>query len=63
MHMACSGWVESIGVANKNAVFVMLVGLAKPFEAYLRQNFDDLYGFVVFTSAQMPKCPDLAILW
>jgi hypothetical protein len=26
-------WVESIGVANKNAVFAMLVGLAKRFEA------------------------------
>ena len=33
IHMACSGWVESIGVANKDAVFAMLVGLAKPFEA------------------------------
>ena len=26
-------WVVSIGVANKNAVFAMLVGLAKRFEA------------------------------
>ena len=26
-------WVESIGVANKDAVFAMLVGLAKQFEA------------------------------
>jgi hypothetical protein len=26
-------WVESIGVANKNAVFAMLVGLAKHFKA------------------------------
>ena len=30
--MACSGWVESIGVANKDAVFAMLVGLAKQFD-------------------------------
>ena len=30
--MTCSGWVESIGVANKNAVFAMLVGLAKQFD-------------------------------
>jgi hypothetical protein len=26
-------WVELIGVANKNVAFVMLVGLAKRFEA------------------------------
>jgi hypothetical protein len=26
------GWVESIGVANENAAFAMLVGLAKRFE-------------------------------
>ena len=26
-------WVESIGVANKNAAFAMLVGLANRFEA------------------------------
>ena len=30
---AVHGWVESIGVANKDTVFTMLVGLAKPFEA------------------------------
>jgi hypothetical protein len=27
-------WVESIGVANKNSAFAMVVGLAKRFEAY-----------------------------
>jgi hypothetical protein len=26
-------WAESIGVANENAAFAMLVGLAKRFEA------------------------------
>jgi hypothetical protein len=31
-HMACK-WAESIGVANKNAAFAMLVGLAIRFEA------------------------------
>ena len=30
--MAWSGWVESIGVTNKDTVFVMLVGLAKQFD-------------------------------
>jgi hypothetical protein len=31
-HMTCSG-VELIGVANKNAAFMMLMGLAKQFKA------------------------------
>ncbi len=30
--MACSGF-ELIGMANKNTAFIMLVGLAKRFEA------------------------------
>ena len=31
-------WVESTGVANKDAVFTMLVGLAKQFEAYMHNE-------------------------
>ena len=36
-----------IGVANKNSIFTMLVGLAKRFKA---KYFDDVDGLVVLTS-------------
>ncbi len=37
-------WVESIGMANKNAAF------AKRFEAQWSQFFDNFDGFIVLTS-------------
>ena len=61
--MACSGWVESIGVTNKDAVFAMLVGLAKPFEAYEDKFWTTCMDLSYLLVAQMPRCPDLAILW
>jgi NaMN:DMB phosphoribosyltransferase len=35
----CLQWAESIGVANTNTAFVMLVGLATRFEAEWSQFF------------------------
>ena len=51
-------WVELIGMANKDAVFAMLVGLAKQFEAasFSTTLMDLLYLLVT----QMSGCPDLA---
>ena len=45
MHMSRKHRPKSIGVANKKARFVALVGLAKQFETYRSQffyDFDDL---------------------
>jgi hypothetical protein len=36
-------WAESIGVANTNAAFAMLVGLATRFEAKWSQFFGKFY--------------------
>ena len=47
--MACSR-VELIGVANKNALFAMLVGLIKRFEAQRSQFFNEFERFVELTS-------------
>jgi hypothetical protein len=56
-------WFESIGMANKNTAFAILVGLAKWFEAYWSRFFNDFDGFVVLyiQVVQIPKYPDLAL--
>ena len=42
--------VQSIGVANKNAVFATLVGPTKRLEAQWSKFFEGFDGFVVITS-------------
>ncbi len=43
IHALC--WVESVGVVNKKAVSVTLVGLAKRFKSQLNQFFDSFDRF------------------
>ena len=45
-HMACSR-AEIIGVANKNDVFVMLMGLT---ECIMKPVFNNFDGYAVLTS-------------
>jgi hypothetical protein len=49
-------WVGSIGVANTNVAFAMLVGLYS--EARFWTTSADLLYLLI---AQMPRCPDLSI--
>ena len=54
-------WVWLIGVANINALFVMLVGRAKGFEAHLSHFFADFDDLLCLRVAQMSRSLDLAI--
>ena len=49
-------------IANWSTLFVMLIGRAKRFKAYLSQFFVDFDLFVMLTISQIPRCPDLVIL-
>ena len=51
-------WVELIGVANKNAAFATLIGLAKQFEAHGASFFDDFDGFAFFMSGSISRSGD-----
>ena len=59
-------WVESIGMANNNAILVTLMDLAKWFKAYWSQFFfliltDLLYLQDIVRVPQMPRAPNLLI--
>ena len=45
--------VQLIGVANKNAVFAMLVGPTKRFETQWSKFFEDFDGFVMIRPGKL----------
>ena len=56
--------VRLIGMANKNAMFVTLVGLTKRFEVHVMYNevsFSKISTDLCLQVAHMPKSRDLAI--
>jgi hypothetical protein len=60
-HIYSLQWVESIGVANKNAAFATLLDLAKRFEAYWTSFLTISMDLLYLRIPQRPRCPDLAI--